>query len=542
MKTIVFVSALQEEIDALWTDASLRWSGPKHKGDAIWYREGYFNAYRIIAAAACEMGLVTSAILTTKLILRWKPDLVIAVGICAGRDKSLKLGDTIMSSASFLYRFGFYQNGKFGQRKRRCEVSERIKPILQRFEVGWPSISRKIFSKQRSKPKVIRGEYASADFLMKDAQVMRDLRKSNGNFYALDMESYAIARAAEILKVPYGAVIVKSISDHGTKAKTDAGREYVKSVSKTVGIELAKTFIREKKPGISQPRAAIVSSALSGKATRVLALCPQMGTFELIPKSWKAKKVQILNGYDVGELPQVFINSGRNVITAAMPKGHYGQVGAAIWATIFAEACKPTLIVVLGACGGIQKETQPGDIVFANRAYHFQFGALKSGTFEPEVRSLDVHDDIRGFLFAYSSSHLNELIGRLHKKVKLHIVKPTPAKRARCHIAPLASSDLYIRDRSKIAVALGIDRKMVGSDMEAYAIMRAAKHSQVQLGALVVRGVSDYADVDTDSIVSKTKEHMKAVRGLSIKCVERMLSDGLRDLVKRHGKSLSSVR
>jgi nucleoside phosphorylase len=84
MKTIVFVSALQEEIDALWSDSSLGWSEPRQKGDAIWYCEGKLNGFRIIAAAACEMGLVASAILTTKLILRWKPELIIAVGICAG--------------------------------------------------------------------------------------------------------------------------------------------------------------------------------------------------------------------------------------------------------------------------------------------------------------------------------------------------------------------------------------------------------------------------------------------------------------------------
>jgi nucleoside phosphorylase len=536
MKTIVFVSALQEEIDALWADSSLGWSKPAQKGDAIWYREGRLNGFRIIAAAACEMGLVASAILTTKLILRWKPELVIAVGICAGRDKSLRLGDTIVSSASFLYRFGFYQNGKFGQRKRSCEASEHVKPIIARFETSWPGIAKQKFSRLRRKPRVILGEYAAADFVMKDTRVMRELRKSNRNFYALDMESYAIARAAEILKVPYGAVIVKSVSDHGTKSKTDAGREYVKSVSKTVGVELAKIFAAEQKPAIAQPRAVIDSNLFKGKAPQILALCPQMGTFELIPKKWKAKQVQVLSGYNTGDIPPVFISSDSTVIAAAMPKGHYGQVGAAIWSTIFAEACKPSLILVMGGCGGIKDETSAGDIVLANRAYHFQFGALKSGAFHPEIRSLDIHDDLRGFLFAYCSSHLNSLIGKLYARENLHSAQLPAARGARCHIAPLASSDLYVRDRTKIEVALGIDRKMVGSDMEAYAVMRAARHSEVRLGALVIRSVSDYADVDTDSNISKTKAHMKAVRRLSIKCTEMMLHDGLRDLVKRHGK------
>jgi len=46
----------------------------------------------------------------------------------------------------------------------------------------------------------------------------------------------------------------------------------------------------------------------------------------------------------------------------------------------------------------------------------------------------------------------------------------------------LASPDLYLRDESVSRAALRQDRKVIGVEMEGYAVMRSASHASVPLG------------------------------------------------------------
>ena len=140
--TILFVSALQEETDPLWCDSRFSWSQPQEASDSIWYRSCDFECsggiYRLVSAAACEMGLTATTILTAKLVLRWNPVLVIGFGICAGmKGQHLSIGDVVISTKALLYQFGRKVDGQLFYEKREEALHTSIETLtrLDRLEV-----------------------------------------------------------------------------------------------------------------------------------------------------------------------------------------------------------------------------------------------------------------------------------------------------------------------------------------------------------------------------------------------------------------------
>ena len=522
---ILFVSALQEEMDPLWSDPRFEWGRAQDCGEAIWCRTCDYKGYTFVAAAACEMGLVVSAIVATKLILRWKPVILIALGICAGR-RDLKLADVVVSSASFLYRFGRQVEGTFKPTPRRHDIADKTRELAERFERDWPEVAPQ-GPNPGERPAVVIGAYASADFLMKDQETMLGLTDSHGEFAALDMESYALMRAATFLEVPYGAIALKAVSDHGNEAKTDEGRARVKTASKEAAVQFAMMLIRsvDGKPDFSQSRAPLRPIAAAGAGERrILAICPHRMTYDAMRKELCDQKETASAALESS--PDICSNGDKEkeIFIARMPRGQFGHVDGAIWSTIFIHAVQPHLVLLVGTCGGFRDGGRLGlgTIVFANRVFHFQFGKFEAGNHIPEVRSVEMHDLIRGYLFAQAGEGLDSLIDSFYDDYPPS-TEGKPPSRPHWRIDPLASSDLFLRDQDKIGKVQQQDRKAIGVEMEGYAVMRSASHASVPLGTLVVRSVADHADPTDEA----SPRYADFARHLSAKVAAHLLGNGL---------------
>jgi nucleoside phosphorylase len=177
-----------------------------------------------------------------------------------------------------------------------------------------------------------------------------------------------------------------------------------------------------------------------------------------------------------------------------------GTVGGAISSIVALRATRPTLVLMIGPCGGLKKETKLGDVVIANRAFHFQFGAFSEGKMQRELRSVDLHDRVRGLIWAVSASTFPALVKQIFEKWPEENNNRRPEVCPAWHMQPIASSDLFLKDLDKIQEAVNAERKVAAVDMEGYAFMRAAVHSGTPLGGIVVRTVGDFAD-DTESAI-----------------------------------------
>jgi nucleoside phosphorylase len=80
--SIVVVAALDVELEYL-LDLPYNWSGPKPAKDGVTYRVGHLpNVGIIVSATPNSMGMVETAVITSKLIKTWSPRLIGMIGLC----------------------------------------------------------------------------------------------------------------------------------------------------------------------------------------------------------------------------------------------------------------------------------------------------------------------------------------------------------------------------------------------------------------------------------------------------------------------------
>lgn len=182
--------------------------------------------------------------------------------------------------------------------------------------------------------------------------------------------------------------------------------------------------------------------------------------------------------------------NGRHVVIAKMG---IGKVNAAIGATLLLEHFKPSEVLVSGISGGINPDLGPGDIVFAEKTAHHDFGDLTPQGLQPEgVRNPFTGQ--RSPLFFPADSRLLALAAASALRVKLEPLKTSGGERAPKIIkGVVVTGDVFVADPDKKAAL----RKMFGADaveMEGAAVAQVCHQQGVPW--LVIRSISDMADAN----------------------------------------------
>jgi len=220
---------------------------PWHWGEATtldrvgFYHEGTFGSggrsRSVIAAAAPRMGMVATAILTTKLILHFRPRILAMVGICAGVKSACDLGDVLVADPSW-----DWQTGKHGARDFRVApdqigiptaVSERFKQLAsdgtQMFQIheSYTGV------KPKNIPRVFVGPVTCGSAVLGDAHLLREIReKQHRKLLGVEMELYGMYAAARDAGPPAPTTFgLKSVCDFADRAKNDGYQEYAAHVS-----------------------------------------------------------------------------------------------------------------------------------------------------------------------------------------------------------------------------------------------------------------------------------------------------------------------
>lgn len=500
MPRILLISAMQEELDPLWELPQFAWSDLREQGDAIWYRSCVHDGYELISACAGEMGLTATSILQTKLILQWRPILVVMIGICGGlADAGIAVSDVIFSTAALQYQTGKLLDNKLISKVREVSANPALIDLVQQFIAVHDGEMRIKYGDDRpeTNPKLFTGAYASADLVVKDSQKFDEALHAGEDVKALDMEGFAAMYTAQELHVPFGSLIVKSVSDHADKDKTKLYREFVKFTSTSVAVKfLTEAFI----PWHKQQTADVVavpsirSSGGQRAEPRILVICGEQLAFEYLKHSglrWKTRDMSAI-------YPQPVLTTHiRNVsiVATSLLAGRTGLVEGAMRTTMLVRYWQPTMAILIGSCGGFKNYTKLGDLVIASRAFHYQFGGFKESELQAEIRSVDLIDRIRGYLQAISATYISTLVKRAYKGFKEKKFSRRPTETPDWHIQPLASSDLFIRDAAQVSRVILKDRKTIAVDMEGYAFMRSIQHQRLPLGGLIIRTVANHADI-----------------------------------------------
>jgi nucleoside phosphorylase len=182
------------------------------------------------------MGLVNAAVTASLCIDRFKPTVVGMSGICGGFDGRAKLGQLFVSSMAYEYQSGKWASDGFRQEPYQVPTDHitltKLKALLStdglidELEVGFNGMKR---PSDKQKPDV--GVFTSGSAVIADEQLIKQIEGIHRKVNALDMEVFAVQRAAELSPYKPPCICAKTVVDLCKSDKNDDIHPYGSYIS-----------------------------------------------------------------------------------------------------------------------------------------------------------------------------------------------------------------------------------------------------------------------------------------------------------------------
>lgn len=248
---IVIIVAVPDEKDGVINAFGIRKSDPRNLDLLDKYGFGYNrfeqDGMKIALLIQPGMGMTQSSSLATRAILAFKPKLLAMVGICAGRAGKTNLGDIIIASSVYDYTAGKHYVDRFGPRPQSYPFDATMSEFVAASVIDNHELIGKIFDGyQGTKPdhqiKVHFKPIASGTAVVDDPEIVKEVAKTQDDLAGIDMEAYALAVAANILRTKW--IVIKSVQDFadGEKSSTETG---IRTFSAYASAKLLQLTINE---------------------------------------------------------------------------------------------------------------------------------------------------------------------------------------------------------------------------------------------------------------------------------------------------------
>jgi nucleoside phosphorylase len=176
-----------------------------------------------------------------------------------------------------------------------------------------------------------------------------------------------------------------------------------------------------------------------------------------------------------------------------------GLTAAAIATTHLLLQFRPRIVIMVGIAAGTRSgNKQFGDVLVADPSVDYNSGkvALSGGVreFLPDPYPIGLNPRLRSLLHKYRGDHpvFSAIRGRWNG--------PCPAEPNRLHLGPLGAADQVIDDPSRVIEIQQNWRKLIGVEMETYAVYRACIEAPEPKPKFVsFKSVCDFAADKTDS-------------------------------------------
>ena len=224
----------------------------------------------------------------------------------------------------------------------------------------------------------------------------------------------------------------------------------------------------------------------------VLAALPEPELSGVLRLPWNWRDLQIENDstiYHRGEFERD--GSRRSVYAACCSR--MGMTAAAILSMKMISVFRPRYIGVVGLLAGIKGECELGDIIAADPSWDWGSGKqhVRDGApvFLPAPHQTSLNSSIRSKL-VWMMEH-REVLDEVRRDWQGE-EPPTPLK---MHLGPVASGAAVLADPRYAELIKTQHRKLIGIDMETYAVLAAAEECSLpQPKAFSIKSVSDFAD------------------------------------------------
>lgn len=197
----------------------------EYRFDYIQFKENDLNIALLIQPS---MGMTQAASMTTRVVLALHPKLVAMVGVCAGCQDSVHLGDIIIASDVYDYTAGKHYIDRFGPRPQGCSIDNAFAGYINGFVIDNQTLIGQILDGKPDAPTdhkvaIHFKPIASGTAIVNDPEIVDELKARQDNLAGIDMEAYALAVSCNILRTRW--IVIKGVQDHadGDKEKVEKG-------------------------------------------------------------------------------------------------------------------------------------------------------------------------------------------------------------------------------------------------------------------------------------------------------------------------------
>ena len=212
------IGAMEPEV-AILKDKLTNASTSQHGGFEFY--QGQLNGNEVVIVQS-GIGKVAAALATALLIEHFHPDYIVNTGSAGGFEKSLKVGDIVIS-AELRYHdvnvtaFGY----EIGQLPANPAAYTPHPDLIHAAQIAVEKLDNNI--------KTLLGLITTGDTFMTDADDIAKARKNFPTMAAVEMEGAAIAQTCHQFTIPF--VVIRSLSDIAGKESPSSFEAYLETAS-----------------------------------------------------------------------------------------------------------------------------------------------------------------------------------------------------------------------------------------------------------------------------------------------------------------------
>lgn len=241
------ITAVETEMQSV-LNCGLTWLPLTLEGDPTIYYQSVFNKdeqeIKLILAQQHQMGMVAASILSGKMISKFNPKLICMLGIAAGREGEVDLGDIIAVSECWDYGSGKIKSDINGDgfvlepEPHHLPIEASIKEyligdfegILYEIRKEWNASNG---NRQDKDIKLHVGALASGAAVIQDEKIVTNfILPQNRKVLGVDMETYAVYYSANNVQKKKPAYIsIKTVCDFANQYKNNSYQSYSAFVS-----------------------------------------------------------------------------------------------------------------------------------------------------------------------------------------------------------------------------------------------------------------------------------------------------------------------
>ncbi len=232
---------LEEVLKLPWN-----WKSPRPLDGTQFVRDGHFflgqRKVTVCACSASRMGMVSTALLSAKVIAELRPRLLAMCGICAGVKDKVNLGDVLLADPAWDFQSGKRvkdkENAAFSIAPHQLPVNVSIRSHIEQIKSDRDSLAKIALDFGSDGPgtfRIVIGPVASGSAVLADGEVIQEIKQQQRELVGVEMEVYGMYAAAHSSCSPQPlAFALKSVCDFADPDKHNNAQRFAAYTSANV--------------------------------------------------------------------------------------------------------------------------------------------------------------------------------------------------------------------------------------------------------------------------------------------------------------------